>query len=430
MPELPEVESARRTVSKFMLGSPITTVNLLEQGEGPRHGLFDEIICTQSQGEMQAFLHGRAITSCHRRGKQLYFAVSSMSKGACVVEGFLLMHFGMTGAFVVKDETVPQYKAVKIDQQNFPPRFCKLHLSFANGRQLAFSDPRRLGRIRLLVGRALDPLAHLPLSQLARDPLLEGLPTEYFLPRLLQSAMPIKALLLDQEKVVSGVGNYLADEILYQCRVHPRSVASAIPAHKAAELASATVRIIQAACDCTERNEDFPSDWMFHYRWGKGKSEASPVKETSKAKKNKESSSSSSSSDRRASSGIGAIEGIGLNRMPDGGMISFDTVGGRTSAVVETVQVKYTERGERVAKAQSPAKKAGKAGKTGKAGKADEADKVNGPTKAGKGTKAVGEANEAGMGVEGKSKGKRKLVQAPALAVDNLPAKKRRGTQA
>ena len=364
MPELPEVESGRRTVERYLLDSPIARVNLLEQGGGPRDGEYDDIIIQASQQAVEFFLKGRHISSCHRRGKQLYFAISSSSsssaKGkakASVVEGYLLMHFGMTGAFVVKDEQVPQYKAVKVDQVNFPPRFCKLHLVFENGRQLAFSDPRRLGRVHLLQGRDLDPLHHLPLSKLGRDPLLDGVPPEFFQAKLSQSVMPIKALLLDQEKVLCGIGNYLVDEILYQCRVHPRSVSSAIPEAKAAELAAATERIINTACDCTDKFADFPSDWIFHYRWGKGKTDDSP-------KKSKVSGGSPSKGE-----GFGAIEGLKHNRMPDGGVISFDTVGGRTSAVVEAVQVKYTGKAKAEGVGKGKGKGAGKAAKTSSSSK-------------------------------------------------------------
>ena len=78
---------------------------------------------------------------------------------------------------------------------------------------MAFTDARRLGRIRLV--DAVDPFTQPPLSELGFDP-VHGMPTiDEFKSRTLKRRVPIKSLLLDQT-FSAGVGNWVADEVLFQ----------------------------------------------------------------------------------------------------------------------------------------------------------------------------------------------------------------------
>ena len=295
MPELPEVEAGRLTVEQHCLGQRIVAVNLSEQGGGPRDGLYDDLVCSgNTEVEFREALLNGTIVAAKRRGKQLYFEVKikGQSKGPL----HLLFHFGMSGSFAVEGVAVPTYVNVKIDTK-YPPKFCKFELQFANGKKLAFSDPRRLGRVKLLKG---DPLTQAPLSKLARDPVLEGVGAD-FSAQLKKYTTPIKALLLDQEAVLCGIGNYLADEVLYQSAIHPKTSSSSIPHYKAVELGTVIENVLSVACEYTHKNIDFPKDWLFHYRWEKAK---------------------------------------GTSKMPNGNTISYDTVGGRTTAIVEAIQKK------------------------------------------------------------------------------------------
>jgi formamidopyrimidine-DNA glycosylase len=81
---------------------------------------------------------------------------------------------------------------------------------------VAFTDARRFARIRLRE----DPLTSPPIGDLGFDPLLDRLPLEEFHKRLKKRKAPIKALLLNQS-FAAGVGNWIADEVLYQAAVHP-----------------------------------------------------------------------------------------------------------------------------------------------------------------------------------------------------------------
>jgi formamidopyrimidine-DNA glycosylase len=287
MPELPEVESARSLVEKHCMKSKIIQVNVLEQGNGPRHGLFDDIVCdikkeecnnddtiskTNSsfeQNDFQSALLHRKIVKVCRKGKQIWFELDGTGPS-------LLFHFGMTGAFTIKDIQASTYKSFKVDCTEWPPKFTKFEVIFENGTQLAFCDPRRLGRIRIRYG---NPRSCPPISKLARDPIIEGLTYEYMESCLSKYSSNIKSVLLDQEKIVSGIGNWVADEVLYQADIHPSTICSSISSKKAKDLVDKLIYILTTAIQVDARSEDFPSDWLFHYRWSKRNGEKkSPLK--------------------------------------------------------------------------------------------------------------------------------------------------------
>jgi formamidopyrimidine-DNA glycosylase len=78
----------------------------------------------------------------------------------------------------------------------------------------------------------------------------------------------IKGLLLDQRAVVSGVGNWVADELLYRCRIHPDQTYLTID--EARSLVGELHRILSTAIARLDVDDDFPDDWLFHRRWRSG----------------------------------------------------------------------------------------------------------------------------------------------------------------
>ena len=139
------------------------------------------------------------------------------------------------------------------------------------------------------------------------DPFLDPMPDKCALKAMIAKIKcPIKALLLDQERIFCGIGNWLADEILYQSGIHPETIACKLSEMKLERFLGAMKYVIFKACEVDACSVHFPSDWLFHYRWSKGKSDA---------------------------------DGNKL-QMPNGARIVFETVGGRTSAIVPSVQKK------------------------------------------------------------------------------------------
>ena len=293
MPELPEVEAARVLVERHCAGHAISAVGAKEGGGGPRDGQFDDIVVCEgvAEAELVEALSGRALTAVRRKGKQLWFELGGAGKDA-------LFHFGMTGAFVVKGITPLKYQEFRVHDEVWPPKFCKLELTFANGARLAFTDPRRLGRIRLRD----DPRAEPPISTLAPDPVTEPADLAAFSAALGRTAAPIKAVLLDQERAVSGVGNWLADDVLYLAKIHPAAVSKRLGAEQVAALLRAVRRVCELACKVGADSSRFPKEWLFHVRWGRASKPGTSMK------------------------------------LEDGRRVAFSTVAGRTTAFVPEEQ--------------------------------------------------------------------------------------------
>ena len=226
MPELPEVESARCLVEAHCIGAKVTKVEFNEDGS------FDEKIFKDV--ERKAFvsaLLNKTLKAAHRRGKHMWW---DMSGGA----DSPLFHFGMTGAFSIRGKGAMKYKAFVVDTSNWPPRFAKLVVTFDNGIALAYTDPRRFGRIRLVHG---DVTASPPISELGFDPLLAMPDETTFASHFAKRGGPIKSVLLDQT-IAAGVGNWIADEVLYHSRLHPEQPAKSLTPAQLRDLRDAMER--------------------------------------------------------------------------------------------------------------------------------------------------------------------------------------------
>ncbi len=235
MPELPEVEAARKAALKSLKGKRIVAArcpadSIVLSGSSPRR--------------IESALRGATVEGAGRFGKHLWFELDR--------KPWPVFHFGLTGAFhflTAEAET---------------PRFLKLELTLDDGRRFAFTDPRRFGRLRL----AHDPRNEPPLSDLGHDPLF-GLPGIADLTALLASRKaPIKALLLDQS-VFAGVGNWIADEVLYQAAIRPQRSAADLSRAEVTRLRSTLLRIIRRAVAVDADSDRFPAGWLFHRRWGR-----------------------------------------------------------------------------------------------------------------------------------------------------------------
>ena len=201
MPELPEVENARRLIADQALGRRIVAVDDA-----------DTFVCRpHSPGELRDALTGRMLTAAHRRGKAMWCETSELLGGPPGPGPDLGIHLGMSGRIVV---TSPDGEAAEggdppgRDAQPRKAEWDRFTLEFADGGRLALFDKRRLGRIQLNpdIG-ALGPDA----GQVTRAE---------FRALITKGTTTVKARLLDQSKI-AGVGNLLADEIAWQAKVPP-----------------------------------------------------------------------------------------------------------------------------------------------------------------------------------------------------------------
>jgi formamidopyrimidine-DNA glycosylase len=205
MPELPEVETARRLIADLALDRPIVGVDDA-----------DTFVCRpHSPGELRAALTGRTLTAAHRRGKTMWCETSGVN-GSPGPGPDLGIHLGMSGRIVVtaRDGWVAEGgDRPGRDAQPRKAEWDRFTLEFADGGRLALFDKRRLGRI--VLNPDIDALG----------PDAAEVTQAEFRALISRGTIAVKARLLDQSKL-AGVGNLLADEILWQAKVAPATPVS------------------------------------------------------------------------------------------------------------------------------------------------------------------------------------------------------------
>jgi formamidopyrimidine-DNA glycosylase len=177
MPELPEAERARQTLES-VLGRRIAAVDDT-----------DTYVCRPHRpGEIASALVGETFASAHRRGKFLWLQTEDGPT--------LGLHLGMAGSIALEAPTEK-------------PIWDRFTVHFEDGTRMALRDRRRLGRAML------NPdFGHV-------GPDAADVGRDAFRRRIGAGNTPVKARLLDQG-AISGVGNLLADELLWQARIAPR----------------------------------------------------------------------------------------------------------------------------------------------------------------------------------------------------------------
>lgn len=246
---MPEVERARRLVDELCVGAVVRDVR--------RPVVDDKVFVDVEEGRFERALEGREVVESNRHGKQLWWRLrGDDAETPC-------FHFGMTGAFVVRGvEGIQYYNSNASGTGDWPPRFAKLVVGFDNGVELAYVDPRRFGKIRL-VSDVRDVI-----GTLGPDPLLQMPDAETFAKIWTRRSAPIKTALMDQ-KLLAGIGNWMADEILYRARVHPETRANELSESQLEAIRERITEVVTVACDANSDHDLFPNDWLFHHRWGK-----------------------------------------------------------------------------------------------------------------------------------------------------------------
>ncbi|GJP69073.1 hypothetical protein CLOP_g25697, partial [Closterium sp. NIES-67] len=112
------------------------------------------------------------------------------------------------------------------------------------------------------------PLLCPPIAQLGPDALLSLPDPSAFASLLRRRSRAVKAVLLDQA-VLSGIGNWLADEVLYQARLHPETPTALLSDAHCTALHSAIHQVVAASVDVDADSDRFPPSWLFHVRWAK-----------------------------------------------------------------------------------------------------------------------------------------------------------------
>lgn len=254
MPELPEIQRAASIIKQVANGRTIKRVEAVE----------DKIVYSgTTHDDFAKALSGRKVLDVRRYGKVLYMELDG--------EGPLpVLHFGMTGMIQIRNGPKMYYQTRSPDETKWPPLYMKFILIIASDSgedtQIAFTDPRRLGRIRL----CLSPMKEPPISALGFDPILSMPTLEDFCSPVRKRSCAIKSLLLDQS-FSAGIGNWVADEVLYQSCIHPERPANTLELEELTKLHAKIIAVCQQAIELNADSSLFPENWLFKHRWNKGK---------------------------------------------------------------------------------------------------------------------------------------------------------------
>ncbi|MGZ3438845.1 MAG: bifunctional DNA-formamidopyrimidine glycosylase/DNA-(apurinic or apyrimidinic site) lyase [Polyangia bacterium] len=220
MPELPEVEVARRNLDKWLRRGTLVRVEL-----SPR------LFVLAGVGSARSFaqtMRGRPVRAVERRGKWLRLALDG--------DLALFSHLGMTGKWVLRAHDAP------------PERFERARLDTPK-RSVRYLDPRLFGTLQ----GARGEVAPSAWSGLGPDALVDGVDAARLHARLVRISRSIKEALLDQT-ILAGVGNIQAAEALWRARLNPLRASSSLSAAEVASLA----RAIEASIADTLAREDSP----------------------------------------------------------------------------------------------------------------------------------------------------------------------------
>jgi formamidopyrimidine-DNA glycosylase len=213
MPELPEVETAARSLAPQLVGRTITAVEWLD---------WERMVETPSPLIFRDLIVGRQVLAVGRRSKWVLFRLD---------DGWTMaVHLRMSGRLEVHGPG------------DTPRSHVHLVLRLDDGNRLFFDDERKFGRVRLLdpAGLAALDAAHGP------EPLEDAFTAAELARILAGRRTKIKPLLLDQ-RMIAGVGNIYASEALWLARLHPLLPASAIDSPGAEALHAAIRDVLTQA---------------------------------------------------------------------------------------------------------------------------------------------------------------------------------------
>lgn len=212
MPELPEVENVRQGLERLIVGQKIKAVNVL----------WSNIIKDPTVEDFKQNLIGETFLSINRRGKFLLFETTDY---------IMISHLRMEGKYRLESEEQPLTKHTHVI------------FSLNNGKELRYLDVRKFGKMSLV--EKAKAYEHPSLKGLGPEP-NEELTLSHVSTFLKNRKRSIKACLLDQ-KMVAGIGNIYADEILFASGIHPERQGHTLSSTEQHKLKEAIVTIMEKA---------------------------------------------------------------------------------------------------------------------------------------------------------------------------------------
>lgn len=191
MPELPEVETVRRTLKHQLQHPTIEDVQVF----------WPKVLDNTTPAQFREFLQDQSIEGYERIGKYLIFVLRDV---------YLVVHLRMEGKFYVQTISEP-----------YDPKHTHVILRFRDGRELRYHDTRKFGRF-YVYDRQVDLRKQKAFAHCGYDVFDERLTPDYLYQMFHPRKIVLKQALLDQS-VMAGVGNIYADEICFALRMHPET---------------------------------------------------------------------------------------------------------------------------------------------------------------------------------------------------------------
>ncbi|MFA5261229.1 MAG: DNA-formamidopyrimidine glycosylase [Candidatus Omnitrophota bacterium] len=214
MPELPEVETVCRDLQKKILGVSVDHVRIYD----------GRVVRIPSPEDFVKRLRAKTVAAVSRRGKAL---IIQLHPGG----DFLVVQMMMTGQMIVCSG--PQ-----------KGRYTKVVFKLSNGKYLHYNDQRLFGRLAVVADLDMIPY----FAALGPEPFSRQFSCDYLRQALKNRKAPVKTLLLDA-KIVAGIGNIYASEILYDCGLNPCSPSGQLSGRDIEALWTSIRRILKRAVE-------------------------------------------------------------------------------------------------------------------------------------------------------------------------------------
>ncbi|WP_053218942.1 DNA-formamidopyrimidine glycosylase [Virgibacillus senegalensis] len=216
MPELPEVETIRKTLLELVRNKQIDEVKVY----------WENII--KQPADVQLFkemLSGQTILDIGRKGKFLLFELDNYT---------LISHLRMEGKYGVYEQHEPVLNHTHVI------------FTFTDGSELRYKDVRKFGTMHLVEKGTASQQR--PLSQLGPDPFSPAFDFDQFFNKVHKSERTIKSILLDQT-VIAGLGNIYVDETLFKAGIHPERKGTSLSRDEVSNIHQKAVDTLELAIE-------------------------------------------------------------------------------------------------------------------------------------------------------------------------------------
>lgn len=215
MPELPEVETVVRGLREKVVGRIIRKVNIY----------YENIIEYPDICSFQEKIKNQKINEINRYGKWIIFVLDNY---------YLLSHLRMEGKYFLKP------KGATLEKHE--------HVSFVldNDMELRYMDVRKFGKMQLIEKENINKIG--PFLEMGLEPWDKKLNTLYLKEKFLGKKLPIKSCLLDQ-RIIVGIGNIYADEILFLSKINPLKEANSLSLEELERIIDNTKLVLEKAIE-------------------------------------------------------------------------------------------------------------------------------------------------------------------------------------